>query len=322
MKGIDIYHGDGNPLKTHPAKAYKESDFVIVKATQGISYSHTDYFYTMIKKTLADGKLGGAYHYAEGQNAIKEADYFISIVKPYIGKIILALDWESIIGKNKKNKAWGSKTWCTTFINRVKEKTGTTCFLYTGLDGCTQNKTLAGKVPLWFAGYPKNENSWTVPTFKYDLGAWKNYAIWQFTSGDEKIDRNTTKLTKTEWIKYATSNKTTQTTTKTATVPKTGIDFSKYNGKISNSGRDENSKLKGGKAGDQTKHEWEIRDWYNRPWSCVLRYPNQQVRELIAELAIEAANNNKIGYDQNQRSTYWTQLKKVGYRPSKITIAC
>ena len=123
-------------------------------------------------------------------------------------------------------------------------------------------------------------------------------------------------------MKYATSNKTTQTTTKTATVPKTGIDFSKYNGKISNSGRDENSKLKGGKAGDQTKHEWEIRDWYNRPWSCVLRHPNQQIRELIAELAIEAANNNKIGYDQNQRSTYWTQLKKVGYRPSKITTAC
>lgn len=317
MRGIDIYHGDGDPLKTHPAKAYKESDFVIVKATQGTSYKYTSYFYTMIKKTLADGKLGGAYHYAEGQDATKEADYFISIIKDYIGKIILCLDWESI-----QNKAWGNKTWCTTFINRVKEKTGITCFLYTGIDGCNQNKTLAGRVPLWFAGYPKNENSWTVPTFKYNLGTWKNYAIWQFTSGDEKIDRNTTKLTKTEWIKYATSNKTTQTTTKTATVPKTGIDFSKYNGKISNSGKDENSKLKGGKAGDQTKHEWEIRDWYNRPWSCVLRHPNQQVRELIAELAIEAANNNKIGYDQNQRSTYWTQLKKVGYRPSKITTAC
>ena len=227
----------------------------------------------MIKKTLADGKLGGAYHYAEGQDAIKEADYFISIVKPYIGKIILALDWESMIGRGKKNKAWGSKTWCTTFINRIKEKTGVTCFLYTGIDGCNQNKTLAGKIPLWFAGYPKNENSWIVPEFKYNLGAWKKYTIWQFTSGSEKVDRNITELTKADWTKYIKPIQ--KTTTVKKVTAKTGIDFSKYNGKISNNGRDENSKLKGGKAGDQTKHEWEIRDWYNRPWSCVLRYPKQ-----------------------------------------------
>ena len=73
----------------------------------------------------------------------------------------------------------------------------------------------------------------------------------------------------------APAKKTITSVTKTTTVPKTGIDFSKYKGKISNSGRDENGKLKGGKTGDQTKHEWEIKDWYNRPWSCVLRYPKQ-----------------------------------------------
>jgi len=46
------------------------------------------------------------------------------------------------------------------------------------------------------------------------------------------------------------------------------------------------------------------------------------VRLKIAELGIKAALNNKIGYDQNQRGTYWTQLKKANYDPSKITTAC
>ena len=198
MKGIDVYHGDGWPLKAIPAKAYSESDFVIVKATQGVSYEHTSFFRAMIKKASTDGKLIGAYHYAAGGDPKKEADYFINTVKNYIGKAILCLDWERI-----QNDAWGSKTWAKTFIDRVKAKTGVTCFLYTGLDGMAQCKNLCGKVPLWFAGYPENENSWDIPKFKYDLGAWKKYAIWQFTSGREKVDRDITDLTKDQWKNHA-----------------------------------------------------------------------------------------------------------------------
>lgn len=100
------------------------------------------------------------------------------------------------------------------------------------------------------------------------------------------------------------------------------VNFKNFYNKISNSGSDERGAYSGGQAGDQTGNEWNIRDWYSRPWTCVLRYPNQKARELIAELAIEAATNNKIGYDQNERYTYWQQLQSVGYRPSKITTAC
>ena len=92
--------------------------------------------------------------------------------------------------------------------------------------------------------------------------------------------------------------------------------------KISNSGSDEHGNYKGGAAGDNTGKEWYIRDWYNRPWNCVLRHPDPAVRACIADLATKAANNNKIGYDQYQRQTYWTELQKVGYDPSKITTAC
>ena len=98
--------------------------------------------------------------------------------------------------------------------------------------------------------------------------------------------------------------------------------FSNSTHYISNSGSDENRKLHGGKAGDQTKKEWQLRSWYKRPWTVVLRHPSQMVALKIAELAIDAALNNKIGYDQYQRYTYWTQLEKAGYDPKAITTAC
>ena len=92
--------------------------------------------------------------------------------------------------------------------------------------------------------------------------------------------------------------------------------------RISNSGSDENGTYKGGKAGDQTGREWCVRDWYNRPWNCVLRHPDPVVRACITDLALKAAENNHIGYDQYQRQTYWNELRKVGYDPSKISVDC
>ena len=91
---------------------------------------------------------------------------------------------------------------------------------------------------------------------------------------------------------------------------------------ISNSGSDENGKYKGGVAGDQTGKEYGLRAWYNRPWTCVLRWIDIRVGTLLAELGIDAALNNKIGYDQGQRDSYWKQLKAVGYLPSLVTVPC
>ena len=91
---------------------------------------------------------------------------------------------------------------------------------------------------------------------------------------------------------------------------------------ISNSGHDERGKYSGGVAGDQTGGEWARINWYNRPWNVVLRYPDITVGALMAQLAGEAADNNKIGYDQNQRRTFHNQLKAVGWFPKAITTAC
>ena len=91
---------------------------------------------------------------------------------------------------------------------------------------------------------------------------------------------------------------------------------------ISNSGSDENGNTHGGKAGDQTGKEWQLRAWYKRPWTCVLRWPDINVGTLLAQLGIDAALNNKIGYDQHQRDSFWKEVQKVGYLPAKVKTAC
>lgn len=91
---------------------------------------------------------------------------------------------------------------------------------------------------------------------------------------------------------------------------------------ISNSGGDERGNISGGKAGDQTGTEWWIIPWYSRPWNCVLRHPDERVRKKIADLARKAANNNRIGYNQSNRDSYYNELKKVNYNPSKIVRKC
>lgn len=91
---------------------------------------------------------------------------------------------------------------------------------------------------------------------------------------------------------------------------------------ISNCGHDERSKYSGGQAGDQTGTEWQVINWYNRPWKCVLRHPDAKVRKMIADMAKAAAKNNLVGYDQSQRYTFWEHLKASSYDPAKITIKC
>lgn len=105
-------------------------------------------------------------------------------------------------------------------------------------------------------------------------------------------------------------------------------DYSKYINStgthyISNSGGDENGALHGGQAGDQTGKEWQLRSWYNRPWTHVFRYEKDaRVPQKLAELGCAAALNDNIGYDQYQRATYWTQLQAAKYDPSKIKVKC
>lgn len=224
MRGIDISHYNGWPFDSVTAEGYDQSDFVIVKATQGQRYKYVAYFEPAIKKALADGKLAGAYHYAAGKAPEIEADYFLSVVQPYLGKIILALDWEEA-----QNSAYGSTTWCKRFIDYVKDKTGITCLLYTGFDEIQTNQVtnLVDYVPLWIAGYPKDENSWVIPKWpsRYDISPWKQYSIWQFTSGHDALDRDYCPGTRAQWEEWCKGSNGTE---KPAGKPQT--DAQRYTG--------------------------------------------------------------------------------------------
>lgn len=94
---------------------------------------------------------------------------------------------------------------------------------------------------------------------------------------------------------------------------------------VSNCGCDERGSIAGGQAGDQTGNEWCLKPWYQYApygWQYVLRHPDRSVGQLIADLACEAAANDNVGYDQNERGTFWAQLPRAGYRPANITIPC
>ncbi|SFU35403.1 peptidoglycan-binding domain-containing protein [Butyrivibrio sp. INlla21] len=81
---------------------------------------------------------------------------------------------------------------------------------------------------------------------------------------------------------------------------------------------DENRKIKGGAAGDQTGKEVCTRSWYSKPWSYVLRPKDPQIAEKAIQAAISLAKSNKVGYDQNQRNTLYNELKKHNFDVNKI----
>lgn len=94
--------------------------------------------------------------------------------------------------------------------------------------------------------------------------------------------------------------------------------------KLSNCGHDENGGITGGIPGDQTGTEWQVINYYTPSygWSYCIRWKDANLAKLYANLAVEAANNDKIGYCQAHRSSFWTKLKKAGYRPGNISDAC
>jgi hypothetical protein len=85
---------------------------------------------------------------------------------------------------------------------------------------------------------------------------------------------------------------------------------------------DENGKANSGIAGDQTKKEVCTRNWYNKSWDVVIRAKDAAVAEKMAIACEQACANDKVGYDQYQRNTLYTQALKVNFDLSKITTAC
>lgn len=82
---------------------------------------------------------------------------------------------------------------------------------------------------------------------------------------------------------------------------------------------DERGRASGGAAGDQTGLEVKIGRWYYFRQNCVLRFKDRSKAAKAAQICRGIAYNNKVGYDQNQRTTLYSELARVGWNPAKIT---
>lgn len=85
---------------------------------------------------------------------------------------------------------------------------------------------------------------------------------------------------------------------------------------------DERGRAVGGRAGDQSGSELNCHTLAGTgAWTYILR-PPAKAKETMIKQAYAAAKNNHIGYDQNQRTTLFTQAKAKKWDIAKITVDC
>ena len=178
------------------------ADFVIIKATQGTWYVNPccNMHYSQAKHS---GKKLGLYHYAEGGDAAKEADYFIAQISNYIGEAILCLDWEK-----EDNAVYGvnDKAWIKTFCDRVAQRIGVNPLVYlsASIRGYADGIGNYGKWIAQYANYahtgyqdtPWNEGAYQCAIRQYSsCGAIAGY--------NGNVDLNKAYMDGPTWLKYA-----------------------------------------------------------------------------------------------------------------------
>lgn len=194
MNGIDISnHNAGINTKTIPG------DFVIVKATQGLSYVNPD-FERAIKQAQGS-KLLGIYHYIGGQGVTGEMENFIKHWKAYKGQAIACLDWEGY-----QNSAWGNVEYLRQCVDYFIKKTGVVPFVYASLSTFPHAVCDKYGCPKWIAQYANDKETGYQET-PWNQGKYA-CAIRQYTSNGKlsswngRLDLNKAYITREEWMKY------------------------------------------------------------------------------------------------------------------------
>ena len=177
LNGIDI----ANYQASLVPKRMRDTEYIIVKATESDWYVN-ECFASHAAQVAACGKKLGCYHFARPGDMKEQADYFVGVIKDYIGKAVLALDWEenAVPLGPKQAKIW---------LDRVYKRTGTKPVIYMSKSVCNAFDwsivTNAG-YELWGAQYPDySETGWKLHpwTDSNPWGAWGDKPlIFQYTS--------------------------------------------------------------------------------------------------------------------------------------------
>ncbi|WP_127849739.1 GH25 family lysozyme [Lacticaseibacillus hulanensis] len=199
LNGIDISHHNSTDV------AKVSADFVIVKATEGVTYTDPR-FAVNIAAAKKAGKLIGAYHYMRGNSPTAEAKHFLAVAKAYIGEAILVLDYE--------DKSAPGVTGAKEFLDYIKKATGVAPVIYLSRSWeNTRDLSAIAKAgyPAWIAQY-NNYNTVYSYAPRPLLGSLKHFgkmAMFQYTStgklpnGGGNLDLDVFYGNRSDWQKLA-----------------------------------------------------------------------------------------------------------------------
>lgn len=211
MKIIDVSHYQGN-IDFSRVKSDGYSG-VIQKCTESTSFKD-DTFESNRTAIRKAGLLFGAYHFARGGDAEKEAKYFCDNIGELLDGEFVVIDYEI---KTLKDPA----TWCLKFSNYVEKALGVKPLLYTyhSLLNTYNWTTLSNNGnKLWAARYGLQEQE---PNYDYQpsTGSFGSYVLWQYSNIGSvdgitvNVDLNYTKLSLTEFKKLVCKYSSEITTT-------------------------------------------------------------------------------------------------------------
>lgn len=160
-------------------------DFVICKATEGVGFIDPT-FRSFTDTSLRLGKMTGAYHFARTGSATDQAAYFVDVVRDYVGKITLWLDWETApYDESTMDQGVG---WALEWLREVERLTGTKPGIYTSksvTNSWDWSPVVAEGFPLWGAQYASYDEVWGYDHDPWESmepwGAWRDCMIHQYT---------------------------------------------------------------------------------------------------------------------------------------------
>jgi GH25 family lysozyme M1 (1,4-beta-N-acetylmuramidase) len=176
-------------------------DFVIIKATQGRTYLNPA-FKAQITQALDLGKLVGVYHYVSGIGAKDEAQWFYDNIKPYLGQVVICIDWEEI-----QNSAWGNLNYLDQLMTQINGLTGVPALIYASKAVFPWDLAKKHNAGAWVAQYA-NDNATGFQAVPWNEGAY-TCAIRQYTANGYldgwggALDLDKAYMTREAWAKYA-----------------------------------------------------------------------------------------------------------------------
>lgn len=205
MNGIDVSSYQGN-INIRNVSA----DFVIVKVTEGTTYVNP-YWQRQANDTIISNKKLGLYHFIDGHNAIQQANFFVSEIGAYLGKVILFLDFEpTIVGSSTVDD-------CYNWLLEVERLTGNKPMIYINSSiNQTYNwkKVVMNDNGLWIANYPSdNYIGYQNIDYSSSLYYWQYPAIYQYSSHGRlngyngNLDLNIFYGNQNQWDKYCKIDK-------------------------------------------------------------------------------------------------------------------